>query len=126
MAACCSQTGVGGHAEQDPVGTPELPDLPDSLAWRAPSSGQQQYTVKVISSLLKKYDVRVFFLAHPYYLAGSVFSGIENLFAQIQTKTKRFINENRDVTVQPVLEHTHAPKQVGKKDSNLGLSKLTC
>lgn len=34
----------GGHAEQGPVGMPELQGLPDSLAWIAPSSGQTKYT----------------------------------------------------------------------------------
>lgn len=41
----CNQTGMsGGHAEQGPVGMPELQGLPDSLAWIAPSSGQTKYT----------------------------------------------------------------------------------
>ncbi len=39
----CSRTGrSGGHVEQDPVGMPEPQVLPDSLAWRAPSSGQNK------------------------------------------------------------------------------------
>lgn len=32
----------GGHVKQGLVGVPGLPDQPDSLAWRAPSSAVVQ------------------------------------------------------------------------------------
>lgn len=53
-AVACSQTGMsGGHVEPGPAGMPELQGLPESLAWRAPSSGQTKCTKRFPTDILR-------------------------------------------------------------------------
>lgn len=44
----------GGHAKQGPVGMPEPQGLPDSLAWKAPSSGQINTSEEIRKKQTKK------------------------------------------------------------------------
>lgn len=48
----------GGHAKQGPVGMPEPQGLHDSLAWKAPSSGQTPLT-QVNKKITKQEQISV-------------------------------------------------------------------
>lgn len=52
----------GGHVKQGLVGVPGLPDQPDSLAWRAPSSGQVKYKAEAIISYVKQFLLKIYLI----------------------------------------------------------------